>query len=275
MPSTVSEQPTAGGSASTNSITVTLGQLAKMIDHSLLHPTMTDADILTGLEIAKKYGVATACVKPYLIPMVVEELEGSGVLVCPVIGFPHGNSTTKVKVIEAEQAAEAGGKEIDMVINIGKALGGDWDYVTEEIRLINEAVVQRGAILKVIFENDYLQEEHIIRLCQICSDLDVAFVKTSTGYGFVKQPDGRYSYKGATVPHLKLMRKHSKPSVQVKGAGGIRTLDDLLHVMSLGVTRIGATATVQIMEDARKRGITDEPTTVSFVPIAAGQPGGY
>ncbi|ETS82451.1 hypothetical protein PFICI_04327 [Pestalotiopsis fici W106-1] len=261
--------------ASSNTITVTLGQIAKMIDHSLLHPTMTDADILEGLRISKKYNVATACVKPYLIPMAKNELDGTDVLVCPVIGFPHGNSTTDVKVYEATAAAQAGGKEIDMVINIGKALGGDWDYVKTEIEAINKAVTQNGAILKVIFENDYLQEEHIIRLCEICSELDVAFVKTSTGYGFVKQPNGQYSYKGATVPHLALMRKHSKPGVQVKAAGGVRTLDDLLHVMSLGVTRIGATATIAIMEDAAKRGITSEPTTVEFKPIAGESSGGY
>lgn len=261
--------------ASSNTITVTIGQIAKMIDHSLLHPIMTDADILEGLRIAKKYNVATACVKPYLIPLANKELDGTDVLVCPVIGFPHGNSTTEVKVFEATAAAKAGGKEIDMVINVGKALGGDWDYVRTEIDMINRAVVENGAILKVIFENDYLEEQHIVRLCEICSELDVAFVKTSTGYGFVKQPNGMYSYKGATVPHLKLMRKHSKASVQVKAAGGLRTLDDLLHVMSLGVTRIGATATIAILEEAVKRGISDEPTTVEFKPIGAESTGGY
>ncbi|KAA8902944.1 hypothetical protein FN846DRAFT_72522 [Sphaerosporella brunnea] len=261
--------------ASQQTITVTLTQLAKMIDHSLLHPTMTDAEILAGLQIAKLYNVATACVKPYLIPLAKKELEGTDVLVCPVIGFPHGNSTTEIKVLEASAAAKAGGQEIDMVINIGKALGGDWDYVAEEIRQINEAVVKNGAILKVIFENDYLQEEHIIRLCKICTDLKVAFVKTSTGYGFVKQPDGRYSYTGATVPHLKLMRQHSGPAVQIKAAGGVRTLDDLLYVMSLGVTRIGATATVAILEEARKRGITETLTEVPLKPIAEGRDGRY
>ncbi|KAI5460737.1 hypothetical protein BGZ63DRAFT_488787 [Mariannaea sp. PMI_226] len=250
-----------------NSITVTLGQVAKMIDHSLLHPTMTDADILSGLAIAKKYNVATACVKPYLIALAKKELEGSDVAICPVIGFPHGNSTTKIKVLEAEAAAAEGGKEIDMVINIGKALGGDWGYVADEIDQINNAVVKHGAILKVIFENDYLNEDHIVRLCKICSDVGVGFVKTSTGYGFVKQPNGLYSYQGATVPHLKIMRENSRPEVQVKAAGGVRTLDDLLHVMSLGVTRIGATATAAIMEDAMKRGINDLPKTVQFKPI--------
>ncbi|KAJ9139374.1 Deoxyribose-phosphate aldolase [Pleurostoma richardsiae] len=258
-----------------NTITVTLSQIAKMIDHSLLHLTMTDADIMEGLKIAKRYDVATACVKPYLIPLAQKELQDSNVLVCPVISFPHGNSTTQMKVIEAEAAAAAGGKEIDMVINIGKALGGDWDYVAGEIKEINAVVTKHGAILKVIFENDYLQEDHIIRLCQICSDIGVAFVKTSTGYGFVKQDNGLYTYKGATVPHLKLMRKWSKPEVQIKAAGGVRTLDDLLHVMTLGVTRIGATATVAIMQEAVKRGITDQPTQVTFKPIGGGSQGGY
>ncbi|KAK1624810.1 hypothetical protein BDP81DRAFT_329488 [Colletotrichum phormii] len=258
-----------------NAVTVTLQQVAKMIDHSLLHPTMTDADILEGLRLAKEHGVATACVKPYLIPLANKELQGSDVLVCPVIGFPHGNSTTEVKVFEANQAAAAGGKEIDMVVNIGKVLGGDWIYVAEEIRQINTVVAKHGAILKVIFENDYLEEKHIIRLCEICSDIGVAFVKTSTGYGFVKQPNGLYTYNGATVRHLKLMREHSKPEVQVKAAGGVRTLDDLLHVMSLGVTRIGATATVAIMEAAVARGITDQPTEVEFKPISGPSTGGY
>ncbi|KAL1599748.1 hypothetical protein SLS60_007552 [Paraconiothyrium brasiliense] len=261
--------------SSINTITVTLKDIAGMIDHSLLHPTMTDADIVAGLAIAREYNVATACVKPYLIPLAKKALEGTDVLVCPVIGFPHGNSTTEVKVFEATRATEEGGKEIDMVINIGKALGGDWQYVADEIRQINEAVVKHGAILKVIFENDFLEEKHIVRLCQICSDIGVAFVKTSTGYGFVKQPNGLYTYAGATVPHLKLMREHSKPTVEVKAAGGVRSLDDLLHVMSLGVTRIGATATVAIMEEAKRRGITESPTTVEFKPISGAGAGGY
>jgi deoxyribose-phosphate aldolase len=261
--------------AQANSITVTLQQIAKMIDHSLLHPTMTDDDILEGLRISREHGVATACVKPYLIPLAKKELDGSDVLVCPVIGFPHGNSTTEVKAFEANAAAAAGGREVDMVINIGKALSGDWDYVTDEIRQINSTVTRHGAILKVIFENDYLQESHIIRLCQICSEIGVGFVKTSSGYGFVKQSNGMYNYKGATVPHLKLMREHSKPEVQVKAAGGVRTLDDLLHVMSLGVTRIGATATAAIMAEAKKRGITDKPTEVTFKPIEGTGAEGY
>ncbi len=254
--------------------TLTLRDLAKMIDHSLLHPTMTDAEIREGCQLARDYDVATACVKPYAIPLAREVLAGSNVLICPVIGFPHGNSTTTNKVREAEDAAKAGGAEIDMVINVGKVLGSDWAYVTDEIKAINNAVLANGAILKVIFENDYLREAHIVRLCEICSEIGVAFVKTSTGYGFVKQPDGSYNYKGATVAHLKLMRQHCPPSVQIKAAGGVRTLDDLLLVRSLGVTRIGATATIAMLEEAKKRGIGDKPVTVESASVSL-PVGGY
>lgn len=243
-------------------IKVSLPQLAKMIDHSLLHPTMTDAEIRDGLELSRKYKVATACIKPYSIPLAREILSGTGVLICPVIGFPHGSSTTAIKIQEAAAAVEAGGNEIDMVVNVGKVLSGDWDYVTAEIHQVNQAVVSRGAILKVIFENDYLNEEHILTLCRICSELSVAFIKTSTGYGFVRQPNGFYSYAGATLPHLKLMRDASAPQVQIKAAGGVRTLDDLLRVMALGVTRVGATATVTILEEAARRGIGQEQVEV-------------
>jgi len=239
----------------------TLRDLAKMIDHSLLHPTMTDQDIRHGCELARKYEVATACVKPYAIPLAKQTLAGSDVGICPVIGFPHGNSTTAIKVKEAEAAVHEGGTEVDMVINIGKALSADWVYVSTEIKAINDVVVSHRAILKVIFENDYLDESQIIRLCEICSTHRVAFVKTSTGYGFVKQENGLYSYKGATIPHLKLMRLHCPPSVQIKAAGGVRTLDDLLIMRELGVSRIGATATETILEEAKRRGIGVVPQT--------------
>ncbi len=249
----------------------TIRDLAKMIDHSLLHPTMTDADIRSGCELALHYDVATACVKPYSIGMAKDIFAGSDVKVCAVIGFPHGNSTTGIKVIEAEAALLAGAPEIDMVINVGKALGGDWRYVSREIRLINDVVVANGGILKVIFENDYLEETHIIRLCEICSEHDVAFVKTSTGYGFVKQPDGSYNYKGATDAHLKLMRKHSKAGVEIKAAGGVRTLDDLIKVRGFGVSRVGATATAAMLDEARRRqGEQVEPSAA-----AATAPAGY
>jgi len=243
---------------------ITLRDLAKMIDHSLLHPTMTDAEIRKGCELARKYDVATACIKPYSIALAKEVLAGSDVGICAVIGFPHGNSTTTMKVKETEAAVRDGSTEIDMVINIGKALGGDWDYVHAEIKAIDDA----APVLKVIFENDYLQDTHIIRLCEICSEIGVAFVKTSTGYGFLKQDNGMYAYKGATVEHLKLMRKHCPPRVQIKAAGGVRTLDDLLLVRSLGVTRIGATATATILDEAEKRG-TLAVTAQSLTP------GGY
>ncbi len=225
-----------------------------MIDHSLLHPTLTDAAILAGCELARRYDVATVCVKPYAVAMCRDALAGSDVGVCAVAGFPHGNSVTAIKVAEAEEAIRDGASEIDMVINIGKALGGDWGYVTAEIEAVNQACLRHGALLKVIFETDYLQDEHIIRLCHICSELRVAFVKTSTGYGFVKQPSGDYNYRGATEHVLRLMRQHSAPEVQVKAAGGVRDLDALLKVRELGVTRCGATATEAILEEARRRG---------------------
>jgi deoxyribose-phosphate aldolase len=231
-----------------------LKMLSKMIDHSLLHPTMTDKAIASGCELACTYDVATTCVKPYAIHLAKSILEGSDVRVCAVIAFPHGNSTTTIKLREAQEAVAAGALEIDMVINIGKALGGDWGYVSDEIKAVNLAVNRGGAILKVIFENDYLEDAQIIRLCEICSEHAVAFVKTSTGYGFVKQPNGFYSYAGATDHALRLMRAHSAPGIQVKAAGGVRTLDDLLRVRGLGVARIGATATREILEDAKKRG---------------------
>jgi deoxyribose-phosphate aldolase len=233
---------------------VTLKSLAKMIDHSLLHPTMTDKDILNGCALASKYDVATVCVKPYAAAMARDAMAGSGVGICSVIGFPHGNSTTVIKVAEAVQAIRDGATEIDMVINIGKALGADWDYVGDEIRAVNRTCLAGGAILKVILETDFLQDAHIIRLCGICSDCEVAYVKTSTGYGFVKQPSGFYSYAGATEHNVTLMRSCADASVRIKAAGGIRTLDDLLRFRALGVTRIGATATEAILEEAAKRG---------------------
>jgi deoxyribose-phosphate aldolase len=234
---------------------ISLQSLARMIDHSLLHPALTDEAIIAGCALSKKYGVATACIKPYAIPLARRILDGSGVGICAVIAFPHGNSTTDIKVKEAEAAVQAGAGEIDMVVNVGKVLGGDWDYVSQEIKAINGVVVGNGGILKVIFENDYLEDAHIIRLCEICSEHAVAFVKTSTGYGFVKQKNGMYSYQGATDHHLALMRQHCAASVQIKAAGGVRTLSDLLRVRALGVTRVGATATEAILEEAKQRGI--------------------
>ncbi|MCP4311286.1 MAG: deoxyribose-phosphate aldolase [Bacteroidetes bacterium] len=227
---------------------ITRHEIAKMIDHSLLHPTMDDHILKEGIELAKEYDVASVCIKPYAVKMAAETLAGTDVMVGAVIGFPHGNSRVDVKVFETERAIEDGAVEIDMVVNTGKVLSEDWDYVRNEIAAVVASTKKHGAALKVIFENDFLTEDkYKIRLCEICSELKVEFVKTSTGYGFVKQPDGSYNYKGATHSDLILMRKHSDPEVQVKAAGGVRTLEDTLKVRELGVTRIGATATEAIV----------------------------
>lgn len=233
---------------------LTLNTLAKMIDHSLLHPTMTDDDIIRGCMLAIRYDVATVCIKPYSVEMVNDVVQDTGVQICAVAGFPHGNNTLWIKAREAEQALNEGATEIDMVVNIGKVMGEDWKYVSEEIKAVNDEVVAEEGTLKVIFENDFLEDKHIIRMCEICSEHQVGFVKTSTGFGFVKQPNGMYAYQGAQDHHLKLMRKHTSSKIQIKAAGGVRTLDDLLRVRGLGVTRIGATATEKILEDARRRG---------------------
>jgi deoxyribose-phosphate aldolase len=233
---------------------LSLKTLAGMIDHSLLHPTLTDEAIVRGCEVAKMYAVATACVKPYAIHLAQGVLNGSGVGICAVIAFPHGNSTTSIKVREAEEAVLNGAGEIDMVVNIGKVLGGSWGYVSSEIRAVNEIVTGQQATLKVIFENDYLEDRHIQKLCEICAECAVAYVKTSTGYGFVKQANGMYSYAGATDRHLRLMRENCPSGMGIKAAGGVRTLDDLLRVRRLGVARIGATATADILEEAKRRG---------------------
>ncbi len=239
-------------------------EIAKMIDHSLLHPTMTDKDLKAGCELAHQYDVASVCIKPYAVSQAVEWLKGSDVMVGTVIGFPQGNSTITIKVAETEQACKDGAVEIDMVVNIGRVLGEDWDYIQQEIAAVLNMTHQHDAVLKVIFENDFLPEDKFkIRLCEICSELRVGFVKTSTGYGMVKGPDGKYGYKGATEHDLKLMRKHSIPEVQVKAAGGVRTLEDALKVRDLGVTRIGASATRAIMDAAIEKygGIRPEINT--------------
>ena len=228
---------------------MTAQALAKYIDHSLLHPTMTDKDLEEGLAIAKKYGTATVCIKPYAVKYAVAVLKDSGVAVCTVIGFPHGSNTTDLKIIETIEACRNGATEIDMVVNLGKVLGGDWEYVEQEIEQINNACFEHNAILKVIFENDYLNDAQKIKLCEICTKLHVAFVKTSTGYGYVKQDNGMFLTKGATLNDLILMRKHSGPEVQIKAAGGIRNLKDMLAAIEVGATRIGATATVAIIEE--------------------------
>jgi deoxyribose-phosphate aldolase len=239
---------------------VTTQEIAKMIDHSLLHPTMNDQVLKEGIDLARKHNVASVCIKPYAVRMAAEMLKGSDVMVGTVIGFPQGNSRIDVKVFETEKALEDGAVEIDMVVNIGKVLSEDWDYIDEEIAALAAVTRKHGAALKVIFENDFLPaDSYKIRLCEICNRHKVAFVKTSTGYGFVKQADGSYNYRGATHHDLQLMRKYADPGVQVKAAGGVRTLEDTLKVRELGVTRIGATATEAILGTIKGKEAPDIP----------------
>lgn len=239
----------------------TYEDLAGMIDHSLLHPTMTDADLESGCATAAKYGTASVCIKPYAVKRAVELLKGTPVKVGCVIGFPHGHSATEVKRFETEVACKDGAVEIDMVINIGKALSGDWEYVERDVKAVCDEAHKRGAKVKVIFENDYLtkggaglsSDEFKIKLCQLCERAGSDWVKTSTGYGFVKQADGSYNYQGATEHDLALMRKNCSDKVQVKAAGGVRDLDGLIRVYQLGATRCGATATAVMLDEYRRR----------------------
>jgi deoxyribose-phosphate aldolase len=221
----------------------TYERIAKMIDHSLLNPILTDADLEAGCALALRYGVACVFVKPYSLKRATEILAGSGVKPSTTIGFPHGGHATAIKVAEVEQALRDGGLELDMVVNIGKVLSEDWGYVARDISAVVDAGHTGSALVKVIFENCYLQDKHKIRLCEICGDAGADWVKTATGYA-----DG-----GATIADLKLMRAYSPPHVQVKAAGGVRTQDGLLEVRALGVTRVGATRTAEIMEECRRR----------------------
>jgi len=217
--------------------------IAKMIDHSLLNPALTDQELEAGCLLARDYDVASVCIKPYYLKRCAELLAGTRVAPGTVIGFPHGGNRTSLKVEEARQALADGGTELDMVVNIGKVLSGDWDYVRQDIRAVREAAHAGGAIVKVIFENCYLEDRHKIRLCEICGEVGADFVKTSTGYGT----------GGATLEDLKLMRKHSPPRVRVKAAGGVRTLDALLEVRAVGVARCGATRTAAMLDECRQR----------------------
>lgn len=229
-------------------------ELAGMIDHSVLHPTFTDEDLKRECETAKNYGVASVCVKPYMVSSAAICLKGSDVLVGCVIGFPAGNSRIDVKVYEAEQACRDGAVEIDMIVNIGKVLGGDWTYIKDEVTAVTDACHRHGSIVKVIFETDYVTEESdIVNLCSICTEAGADYVKTSTGFGFVKKENGDYNYTGATIPNLELMRKSVGPGVKIKAAGGVRTLEGLIAVREAGCDRCGATATKAILDEAVKR----------------------
>ena len=219
----------------------TLAELAKMFDHSLLQPTLTDADLEKGVFLARELNVGSVCIKPYAVKLAAKLLAGSTVQASTTIGFPHGGHLTKVKVYESELAMDDGATELDMVANIGKVLSGEWNYVAHDIAAVVEAAHARGAKVKVIFENALLKDDHKKELCRICGEVRADWVKTSTGY----------AESGATIPDLKLMREHSPAWVQVKAAGGVRTYDTLMQVRDVGVTRVGATATKAILDDAR------------------------
>jgi deoxyribose-phosphate aldolase len=221
----------------------TYSQIANMIDHSLLQPTLSDQELEAGCKLAREYDVASVCIKPFAVAQAVAWLRGSAVAVGTTIGFPHGGHVTKVKVAEAQQALADGARELDMVVNIGKVLTKDWRYVAEDIKAVVDVGHAGRALVKVIFENCFLKDEHKEELCRICADVGADFVKTSTGYG-----DG-----GALEQDLKLMRRCSPPQMQIKAAGGIRTFDRLLAVRALGVTRVGATATKAILDECRRR----------------------
>jgi deoxyribose-phosphate aldolase len=221
----------------------TYADVAKMIDHSLLRPVLKAEELEAGCRLAREYDVASVCILPYALKRAAELLEGSAVAPSTTIGFPHGCHATRVKAFEAERALDDGGRELDMVVNVSKVLSGDWGYVRDDIRAVLEPTHARGAKLKVIFENCYLEDAQKVRLCEIGGELRVDWVKTSTGFGT----------GGATDEDLALMRKHSPPHVQVKAAGGVRDLDRLLRVRELGCTRSGATATKAILDEAKRR----------------------
>ena len=263
----------------------TYAELAGMIDHSLLHPTMTDQELEEGCRLAAQYGVASVCIKPCAVARAVAWLQGTRVRVGCVIGFPHGTSATEVKRYETELACREGAVEIDMVINVGKALSGDWGYVERDIEAVCREAHRHGAQVKVILENDYLasggaglaSDELKRRLCQIAERAGADWVKTSTGYGFVKGPDGKYGYQGATEHDLKLMRASSSSQVQVKAAGGVRNLDGLIRVRELGGSRCGATATREMLDEYRRREATEAAEGHGTVSPQAGGlgSGGY
>lgn len=217
---------------------ITRKELAKMMDHSLLKPIITESEIIAGCHDAVRWNVASVCIRPSDVPTAASILRGTDVHLSTVIGFPHGTTTTATKMAESEQALAAGCVELDMVVNIGAVKSGMWSEVREDIRQIVELCHREDAKLKVIFENCYLEKDEKIKLCELCSELKVDWVKTSTGFGT----------GGATDNDLILMRKHITPEVQVKAAGGIRDLDRALRVHELGCTRFGCTVSGSILE---------------------------
>jgi deoxyribose-phosphate aldolase len=222
---------------------LTYEAIAKRIDHSLLGPTLTEAELEAGCRLAAAYRVASVCIKPHAVRLAAEVLRGTAVAVGTTVGFPHGGHATAVKVFEVERAMDDGATELDMVVNIGWVLGEAWDPVRADIAAVTEAAHRRGAIVKVIFENCYLSPAQIVRLCHICGDVRADFVKTSTGYGT----------GGATKEDLLLMREAAPPHVKLKAAGGIRDLDAAIAVADLGCDRIGASRTAEILDELCQR----------------------
>jgi deoxyribose-phosphate aldolase len=227
---------------------LTAAEIARMIDHALLHPTLTDDDIVAGCGVARRLGVATACVPLYAVPLAAAELVGSATAVSTVIGFPHGSIPSDLKAAKAEWACRHGASELDMVINIGKALAGDWRFVEHDIRAV-VAVAHRFSVqVKVIFETDFITDDQAkIRLCQLSAAAGADWVKTSTGFAFVQQPSGGYECRGATEPDVRLMRAHTPPGIGVKASGGIRTLADARRLIACGATRLGTSASAAIV----------------------------
>ena len=230
-------------------------EISKMIDHSLLKPSLTAGDLESGCRLAMQYQVASVCIVPWYLKKCVQRLGESDVKASTTVGFPHGGHTTLVKLAEAEQALAEGADELDAVVNISQVRSGNWSYVESELGELINLVHDHNGLIKVIFENAYLENSQKIRLCEICGQLRADWVKTSTGYG----------PSGATIPDLKLMREHSPEWVQVKAAGGIATLDQLLEVRDLGVTRVGASRTQQILDTLKAR--LHEETLQSEPPV--------
>jgi deoxyribose-phosphate aldolase len=217
--------------------------IADMIDHSLLRPELTDDDVRDGCRIARENACVSVCVKPADVRLSAHALEGSRVLVTTVVGFPHGSSTTEAKLCEARAALEDGAVELDMVLNIGKLRSAEIAYVEEEIRRICELAHGARALVKVILENHYLTNAQKITACQLAERAGADFVKTSSGFAAT----------GATIADLALMRRTCSARVRIKAAGGIRTLDDALAVRAVGTSRFGATQTIGILAEARRR----------------------
>ncbi|MCC6494600.1 MAG: deoxyribose-phosphate aldolase [Pirellulales bacterium] len=229
-----------------------MASLVALIDHAVLHPTQTDADVRSACRLCVELGTASVCVKPSMLPLAAELLAGSKVVPSTVIGFPHGGAATAVKVRETELACRDGAREVDMVVNLGRVLGGDWRYVADDIREVVQAAHARRVITKVIFETGLIpRDDHKLRLCELSEAAGAAFVKTSTGFGMVQTESGGMRAAGATEHDVKLMRARCGPHVQVKASGGIRTWADAKRFIEWGATRLGTSATDAIAAGER------------------------